>query len=232
MALVKCVTFDLDNTLVDTLNYSKNSKKYVIRSLNGELSRKYDGNAFSDIYDTFYGIVERFGPNYGYHIDQLLMGYGLDPVENHALVEYAVRKHHEFRDKHFKPFNRAVETLERLKSRGIVIGLITNGRSDKQRDKLKYLGMEKYFDFVVVSEDEEVKNAKPHTRIFQRALEKARETGPYKDLLPEECVHVGDKPVEDVLGPKKSGWGRAIRVLTPAYRHLKSRSLEEIPEVS
>lgn len=221
MPTVKCVTFDLDNTIVDTFTYSKKVRDVVANYLKNELSGKYGKEVFSDISSTFSWIVERFGSNYNYHIDQLLVNYGLNPPDYKHLIDSAVKKYHKFRDKYFKLDPEVVGILKYLKSKKVVLGVITNGRSDKQREKLKYLGIEKYFDFVVVSDDIDVE--KPGERIFNEALCKARKVA-HKDLKTEECLHIGDKPKEDVLGPKKSGW-KTIRVLS-AYKHIRP----EVPD--
>ena len=92
-------------------------------------------------------------------------------------------------------FDDVVPALERLKQRGIVLGVISNLRRDM--DELsKQLGLHTYLDFSVTSL--EAGAEKPHPPIFLAALERAQ-------VGPEEAVHVGDQYEADVQGAKAVG---------------------------
>jgi putative hydrolase of the HAD superfamily len=52
--------------------------------------------------------------------------------------------------------------LTELKSSGHVLGLLTDGRSRTQRNKIRALGVEKWIDEIVISE--EFGSAKPNER--------------------------------------------------------------------
>jgi FMN hydrolase / 5-amino-6-(5-phospho-D-ribitylamino)uracil phosphatase len=75
------------------------------------------------------------------------------------------------------------------------LGLLTNG--NRQPD---LLGLGGYFETIVFAQDHRV--AKPDRGIFEVV---ERQLG----LAPEHCVLVGDHPVNDVVGAKRSGW-RAV----------------------
>lgn len=90
----------------------------------------------------------------------------------------------------------SIETLERLKKLHIPLGMITNGRSDLQREKIQRFGLEKYFQFILV--EEEAGYGKPDLRIYRMALEKL-------STPPEETWMVGDNLVWDVGAPQSLG---------------------------
>ena len=78
----------------------------------------------------------------------------------------------------------------------IRLGLVTNGPSDFQRDKLRTLGIEDRLDAIVISG--EVAAAKPDAVLFQRALE-------LLGAEPGEAWHVGDSLDTDVAGARAAG---------------------------
>lgn len=104
------------------------------------------------------------------------------------------------------PFPNLIEMLEELKSNHIVLGMITNGYGQFQMDNINALGIEKYFDTILVSEWEGIK--KPDPQIFIRALKKLK-------ILPNESIFVGDHPVNDVKAAQNVGmqgiWKRDIQ---------------------
>lgn len=71
--------------------------------------------------------------------------------------------------------------------------MITNGFTDFQWMNIKVLGIDHYFDTILVSEQEGIK--KPHKDIFLRALKAL-------DVSAEESVYIGDHPGNDVLGAR------------------------------
>ena len=58
--------------------------------------------------------------------------------------------------------------LDELKSNNVILGMITNGYGQFQMDNIKALGIERYFETILVSEWEGIK--KPDPQIFKRAL--------------------------------------------------------------
>ena len=94
------------------------------------------------------------------------------------------------------PMPNVHETLEALRGLQLELGLITNGRGLIQRRKLRGLGLESYFDVLVISE--EFGCRKPDPRIFLHALERLGAPA-------RAAVYVGDNPGPDVSGAKRAG---------------------------
>ena len=102
---------------------------------------------------------------------------------------------HAFKGISFVLFDDVLVTLERLKGRKLILGLLTNATKELISVRSK-LGVEPYLDFVVTSE--EVGADKPNPPIFQTALQRAG-----VDAL--EAVHVGDQYKLDVVGAREVG---------------------------
>lgn len=118
--------------------------------------------------------------------------------------EFAAQLSVEFRgqrEKRHVLFEGVIPLLEQLKGR-MKLGLITNGLSCLQREKIAGSGLAEYFETIVVAGD--VGQAKPHPRVFQTALDKLR-------VAPSETCMVGNSVKGDIGGAQALGI-RAILV--------------------
>jgi putative hydrolase of the HAD superfamily len=78
----------------------------------------------------------------------------------------------------------------------LLLGLITNGASDTQRERLRWFDLERHFDVIVISG--EVGVAKPDAAIFGFALDQLAVPG-------DEAWFVGDSLHTDVAGAEAAG---------------------------
>ena len=79
-----------------------------------------------------------------------------------------------------------LQALDILRSRGITVGAISNF-DNRLHDIVPSLGLNKYLQFVVTSED--AKSSKPEELIFEFALNKSG----LKNLKPDEILHIGEE---------------------------------------
>ena len=98
----------------------------------------------------------------------------------------------------------AREVLEALSGR-YRLAVVSNSLSCLPRKILEDAGLTRYFQAIIISG--EVGWRKPHERIFRMALGRL-------GLPPEQVVHVGNSPSEDVAGAKAVGM-KAILLLGP-----------------
>jgi putative hydrolase of the HAD superfamily len=92
---------------------------------------------------------------------------------------------------HVQPFSDVEPTLSQLKSRGLKLGLVSNGFTKDLNHILGELGLKKWFDAVVCIES--CNCAKPDKEIFLYALDKL-------GVEPSEAVFVGDSVEQDYEG--------------------------------
>lgn len=100
-------------------------------------------------------------------------------------------------------FEDTLSTLTVLKNKGYKLGLLSNGTSGFQRDKINASGIVPYLDGIVVSG--EVGYPKPHPYTFTAIAGKL-------SVRPEECAFVGDNPTCDICGARGVG-------MTPVWMH-------------
>lgn len=89
----------------------------------------------------------------------------------------------------------AQETLAYLKKK-YSLHIITNGFSEVQHIKLTRCGIRPYFTHIILSD--EAGYLKPHSGIFQYALEQCR-------AEPEDCLMIGDDYDSDITGARNAG---------------------------
>lgn len=144
------------------------------------------------------------------------------------LLEEAVQLHLDAERRTFTLFDETREVLLELRRRGVQVGLITNGPSASQRDKLRAVGIAGLFDLVIASGDTGV--LKPNGAIFRQALQRA-------ELAATEALHVGDNFDADVVGAADAGltalWVNrdGAPVPRPGVPHLASPSLDVVLEL-
>ncbi len=99
-------------------------------------------------------------------------------------------------------------TLEALRSRGFLLGIVTNRAfgGERFRADLRAAGLDIGWDAIAVSV--EVGYLKPHPRLFRAALEALR-------VQPAEAVMVGNSLVEDIAGAQAIGMAAAWKRSTP-----------------
>lgn len=109
-----------------------------------------------------------------------------------------------------------------------LLGLITNGPSRAQWQKIQRLGLRKYFDCVLVSGD--LPWEKPDQNIFLEACKML-------NVEPRVCIMVGDKLETDIKGGKEAELGGTVWI--PLQKDMESSDLPdftidkvtELPEV-
>lgn len=94
------------------------------------------------------------------------------------------------------PLPDAKKILSKLHEAGVRIGLLTNGDSDLQREKIEASGLGMFFEVAVVSG--EFGTGKPEPEIFHHLLN-------LLGVLPAESLMVGNSLSRDIVGGRRAG---------------------------
>lgn len=123
-------------------------------------------------------------------------------------------------------FPHTFETLDYLVDKGYRMHLITNGFEKTQHSKLKYSGLDKYFDEVITSEGSN--SMKPKKEIFEYAMNKV-------SCGNTDCIMLGDSLEVDIQGAMNADMDQVFVnhlcidcELQPTYI---VRSLKELQEI-
>lgn len=116
-------------------------------------------------------------------------------VEIDELVVSMAETYTKLRVNSLKFFEEVEEVLEEVSSK-FKLGLLTNGPSDTQWEKISQLKLDTRFKHIIVSGD--LKVSKPQPPIFEKMLDKL-------GCSAQEALYVGDSLVYDVQGANNSG---------------------------
>jgi HAD superfamily hydrolase (TIGR01549 family) len=196
----RLVLFDLDDTLCDytTARWTR------LRIALGTALEASDIDELN--IDTVVGESIAIHPHASDHFPELLQRHG---VLDAGLYAEARRWYHQNRFYGLNLFPDALDVLRSVRAHPTItaIGLVTNGPSDVQHDKIALLKLRCEVDFAIISGD--VGWEKPHPGIFDAAL--AAGGSP-----PHQTVFVGDSEECDMVGAMNAG-------LTPIWINRTGR---------
>lgn len=178
---IKAVIFDLDDTLYSEKDYVRSGYRAVAKEI------EQVENAYEKLYSAF--------EDGHAAIDKVLLDEGIYTAELKERCLSAYRSHLP----EIKLYDGVAEMLSFLRSKGIKLGVITDGRPEGQRNKIRALGLEELFDEIIVTD--ELGGAtfrKPcdiSFRIMQRRL----------GLPFESMIYVGDNLTKDLIAPRQLG---------------------------
>ncbi|MFD1038848.1 pyrophosphatase PpaX [Virgibacillus byunsanensis] len=183
MSSIRTILFDLDGTLIDTNELIIASFVHTFQHYGKEFTRE-------EIIE-FNGppLRETFENTYPDQVEEMIETY-----REHNLY------HH---DNYVKLFPNVVETLERLKSENIQLGIVTTKMRKTAEKGLKATGIEHFFDLIIALDD--VVHAKPHPEPVLKAMEQF-------DAHPKTTLMVGDNP-HDI----KSGINAGVQTAAVAW---------------
>ena len=225
------VLFDLDDTLID-FQYSRRCGLRAVRELLPglasvpleELELAHDEQLHANYLRTLDGSLSDDEARLE-RMRGICRRYGV-LAEDRAVAEAAAAYARE-QQSNPRPVPGVPELLEVLRGR-VKIGVVTNGPSARQRDKLGLLDIRPGgLDALAISE--EVGAVKPDPAIFQAALGKM-------GVPPEQAAMVGDSWENDVLGALGTGmaavWLNRYRRPCPGPGlAVEIRALEPVGEI-
>ena len=226
---IKAILFDLDNTLFDHDRAELESLKKIYRSYR----KLFNGISFDTFYERFQinndmfwkklvaGETNRWQSRHG-RFALTLQDCNLDNSQAAEMfsVYLSIYIHNHYY------IDGAENLLRTLKKKKYTLGIITNGFTTVQENKIDGLGIRRYFDTIVMSE--KVGVMKPHPKIFDTALTKI-------ECEARDCLFVGDSYESDVVGALRSGlnavWFNPKHNPPPVENNDNYISIEHLKEI-
>ena len=213
--MIKAILFDFDGTL---LNRDDSVKKFIEEQY--ERLNQWVGHVSKEKYMTRFIELDSGGYVWKDKVYQQLV----EELEiTHVSWEDLLKDYINEYKNHCVPFPHLHDMLDELRSSDIALGMITNGYGKFQMDNIKALGIENYFETILVSEWEGVK--KPNPKIFRRALKRL-------NVVPSQSIFVGDHIENDIRASENVGmkgiWKRTFQ-WDKAQTELMIDDLVELP---
>jgi putative hydrolase of the HAD superfamily len=199
------VLFDLDETLLDRTS--------SLRAFLTDQHRRY-GNALGDVLledwqTKFLELDARGHVHKSIVYPMILSTFGGEA----ALADELLDDYRSRCCEYALPFEGMTETLCALRSRGVALGLITNGETIFQSRHVAALGLRELVDVVLISEAEGLR--KPDPALFLRGVARL-------GVVPSRSLFVGDNPSADILGAHAVG-------MKTAWFHCGQSWPEQLP---
>jgi putative hydrolase of the HAD superfamily len=227
---IKAILFDIDDTLYDRAK----SQPMVLDKIMSMLPGVFKGLSRAQALDAFLESDRISTEDWeaGRHMEDIrdyrsklfLKALGLSLDYAPQITEAYVREYPFIN----APVDGAVELVAKA-SRRFKTGVISNSMPDVQHQKIKTLGLTRYFDCVVIATEIGLK--KPDPAIFAYAAR-------HLQLAVQECLYIGDNYENDVMGAKGAGmracWLRRKNVYpeNPAVKaDFTACSLKEIESI-
>lgn len=195
---IRAVLFDLDNTLTH--------RDQSILAYSQHLAHTYQQQLQHDQISQIPSIIRRID-NGGYPKKELLTHPSIAASVAYALLQElnwnSVPKLDELTQFWFQQFGLSAvampganSLLAELKQQGYKLAVISNGGHATRLTILQGLGFSHYFDEIISSEL--VGISKPNPEIF---LHTSRQL----NIVPENCLFIGDHPINDIQGATQAG---------------------------
>ena len=196
MSKIKLITFDLDDTFWDIrrtiVEAEINSRKWI----EDRIGKKIEWGTFEDFLKIRNELIKEDSSldyDLGMLRKKMIAHHTKKYFANKKDLDVFIEEAYKFflGERHkVKFYDGVIPVLKKL-SLKYKLGVLTNGNAD-----VKKLGMGNIFDFSVSSMD--VKSNKPQQGHFLKAKELSK-------VKFENTLHVGDHPVNDILGARRLG---------------------------
>ena len=179
--MIKAIIFDLDGTLVDSVDY--HTEAWV--------------KAFQEYgYDfSFDRLREQIGKGSEFIIEELLAPDEAQKLES-DIATYRKKYYQDNLLEQVKPFPKVKELFQKIKADGLKIVLASSARRETIEHYQKLLGIEGLIDGATSTDD--VEQSKPEPDIFVAAMKQL------ESMSPKEVIVVGDSPYDAIAANKAS----------------------------
>ncbi|MDH6281138.1 HAD family hydrolase [Prescottella agglutinans] len=224
---IEAVLFDVDGTLVD-------HHTAAVRALTNAVHELIPGVNAASLTDRWFALERQAMDRYlageltfveqrRHRVRSLAGEFGL-PIESDEKIDMWFDRYLRTYERSWRAYPDALSTLRHLDiDKHLSLGVITNGDSAQQHDKLQAVGLDQFFSLVVVSSD--VGAAKPDPEIFRTACDAL-------GVAPFRALYIGDDYATDTAAAAAAGlqslWLNRSPDSPRAARHPQIHTLTDL----
>jgi len=191
---IEAVLFDLGDTLIRTADipdiYRRISENYGVKLSTDDIREAHRGVEASDAVEGMIASGQEYWVKWN---SDVLKRAGIQEKRD-FLAKKIDELWWEYADLEVYP--DVIDTLTKLRARGVKTGMITNGLKRDYEQILKKLKLTSFFDIVVGIDT--LNKAKPGKEIFLHAVNML-------NVRPEQAIFIGDSVKYDYEGAKQAG---------------------------
>lgn len=184
------VVFDLDDTLFRERDFCRSGFRHILARVENEVG-EIPGTVFDDMNRALTSRQNPFDV-FESEIKPLYISQGLDWNLDAFIADYRM---------HIPDINLAggmLDILRNLQKRRVIMGIVTDGRSNSQRGKISALGLDEFIDRSNILISEETGFDKTSSEPFSFFVRKYPEANKF--------FYIADNPSKDFLQPNLLGW--------------------------
>ena len=203
------ITFDIDDTLYSSTDFAHKARVNAMKAMIAAGLRMELKNAMSELEE----VVSEFTSNDEHHFDRLLQRVpqewlaGINPA---ILVASGIVAYHDTKHDDLMAYEDAVECIRNLNQQGYKLGIISQGFTVKQAEKIIRLRILPYLDKRALFFSEQLGCSKGNPKFYHRAAQ-------IVNAQPRNCMHVGDRPDRDIDPANQAGWLTVLNRRTGRY---------------
>lgn len=204
---IKAVIIDLDDTL-----YSEEEYVYSgFRAVSFYLQQK--GLVKKDLYGL---MLTKFKEGNRTEIfNEILKAEDIEPKKELISSLLDVYRSHK---PEISLFTDAAAFIDRIHGKKL-LGLLTDGYLNVQKNKVAALGIEHFFDLIVYTDEMGREFWKPHQAGYEKIMNTLDVTG-------NECIYIGDNPTKDFFSANKLGW-KTVQIKRPGGVYSSKEAANE-----
>ncbi|WP_238916570.1 HAD-IA family hydrolase [Clostridium sp. YIM B02555] len=199
--MIKALIFDLDDTLYYEMEYVLGAFKEVAHYLGNKYKKDSE-----ELYVRMKQILEESGRGKIFNVICEENGFKEDINDLVDIYRSSVPELELYED--------SKEVLNWARRNGYKLGIITDGCSKVQWNKIKALGIEKSVNKIIVTDDLGIAFWKPHKKSYLEMVEHFK-------ISEDECVYTGDNPNKDFIGAREIGI-KTVRIIREKGDHIKT----------
>ncbi|MEW6748850.1 MAG: HAD-IA family hydrolase [Candidatus Micrarchaeota archaeon] len=194
--MFKAILFDLDNTLINFLEFKVETAKAAAKAMvqNGLPATE------SEAYGKIFTIYDEKGIEYQKTFHDVIAPYGLEINKAERIQQAAILAYLQKKFEVLRPYPSVKPVLAKIRLKH-KLAIVTDAPRNKAWQRLILTGLADYFDLVITHDD--TLFFKPNPTPFNLALKQL-------NMLPPACLFVGDNPDRDMKGAQQTGMATCL----------------------